>query len=119
MFIFPIHIFGINFTGVHKTIFRQNRKVKGENMIKGVNRQVVEVRETGCDYFERIIFFVKPEYASLSEGKIRERASLIAGGTPLPPPTKTKSNGLTGILKILLGTLCGLAAGLAIAYLIK
>lgn len=88
-------------------------------MIKGVNRQVVEVRETGCDYFERIIFFVKPEYAALSEGKIRERASLIAGGTPLPPPTKTKDNRLTDILKILLGTLCGLAAGIAIAFLLK
>lgn len=88
-------------------------------MIKGVNRQVVEVRETGCDYFERIIFFVKPEYAALSEGKIRERASLIAGGTPLPPPTKTKDNRLTDILKILLGTLCGLAAGIAIAFLIR
>ena len=88
-------------------------------MIKGVNRQVVEVRETGCDYFERIIFFVKPEYACLSEGKIRERASLIAGGTPLPPPTKTKDNRLTGILKVLLGTLTGLATGLAISYLLK
>lgn len=88
-------------------------------MIKGVNRQVVEVRETGCDYFERIIFFVKPEYAALSEGKIRERASLIAGGTPLPPPTKTKDNRLTDILKILLGALCGLAAGIAIAFLIR
>ena len=88
-------------------------------MIKGVNRQVVEVRETGCDYFERIIFFVKPEYAALSEGKIRERASLIAGGTPLPPPTKTKDNRVTDILKILLGTLCGLAAGIAIAFLIQ
>ena len=88
-------------------------------MIKGVNRQVVEVRETGCDYFEKIIFFVKPEYAALSEGKIRERASLIAGDTPLPPPTKAKDRRLTEILKILLSTLCGLAAGLAIAYLIK
>ena len=54
-------------------------------MIKGVNRQVVEVQETDCDYFERILFFVKPEYASLSEGKIRERASLIAGKTSAAP----------------------------------
>ena len=98
-----------------------DKKQKGTQviMIKGVNRQVVEVRETGCDYFERIIFFVKPEYASLSEGKIRERASLIAGGTPLPPPTKTKDSRLTGLLKILLGTLSGLVLGLAISFLIK
>ena len=88
-------------------------------MIKGVNRQVVEVRETGCDYFEKIIFFVKPEYAALSEGKIRERASLIAGGTPLPPPTKTKDNRLSGVLKIFLSVLCGLATGLAVSFLLK
>ena len=88
-------------------------------MIKGVNRQVVEVRETGCEYFEKIIFFVKPEYVSLSEGKIRERASLIAGDTTLPPPTKTKDRRLTDILKIVLGTLCGLAAGVTISFLFK
>lgn len=116
---FPDNIFGIIFGRVHKTILRENRKVRLPIMIKGVNRQVVEVRETGCDYFERIIFFVRPEYTSLSEGKIRERASLIAGGAPLPPPTKTKSNKLTDVLKILLGVMCGLAVGLTIAYLMK
>lgn len=88
-------------------------------MIKGVNRQVVEVRETDCDYFERIIFFIKPEYASLSEGKIRERASLIAGATTLPPPTKTKDNRLTDILKVILSTLSGLAVGLAVSLLLR
>lgn len=59
-------------------------------MIKGVNRQVVEVQETDCDYFERILFFVKPEYASLSEGKIRERAGQIAGRAGTAPPTKLR-----------------------------
>jgi hypothetical protein len=59
-------------------------------MIKGVNRQVVEVQETDCAYFERILFFVKPEYASVSEGKIRERASLIANRTQSAPPTKRR-----------------------------
>ncbi len=86
-------------------------------MIKGVNRQVVEVRETGCDYFERIIFFVSPEYATLSEGKIRERASIIAGATPAPPPTKIKNSRITQVLKIALSVLCGVAAGLAISML--
>ena len=47
-------------------------------MIKGVNRQVVEVNETNCEYFEKIMFFVKPEYISVSESKIRETAGRIA-----------------------------------------
>lgn len=88
-------------------------------MIKGVNRQVVEVRETGCDYFERIIFFVHPEYAGISEGKIRERASLIAGNAPVPPPTKVKGNKLTGVLKMTLSLLLGVAIGLTAAMLLK
>lgn len=88
-------------------------------MIKGVNRQVVEVRETGSDYFERIIFFVRPEYAGISEGKIRERASLIAGATPVPPPTKVKSSKLTEILKLAFTFLCGAALGLAIMMITR
>jgi len=59
-------------------------------MIKGVNRQVVEITQTECEYFERILFFVKPEYAAVSEGKLRERASLLSAGTGAPPPTKLR-----------------------------
>ena len=47
-------------------------------MIKGVNRQVIEITQTKCEYFEKVLFFVKPEYAATSEGTLRERASLIA-----------------------------------------
>lgn len=87
-------------------------------MIKGVNRQVVEVNETDCDYFERILFFVKPEYASISEGKIRERAGIIAGRTDKAPPTKTKGDRTTAVLKIVLSVLGGLVAGLIISRII-
>ncbi len=57
-------------------------------MIKGVNHQVVEVNDTACEYFERIIFFVKPEYSFVSEGKIREKAGKIAGAATLPPKSR-------------------------------
>lgn len=87
-------------------------------MIKGVNRQVVEVSETDCDYFERILFFVKPEYASISEGKIRERAGIIAGRTDKAPPTKVRRDRTTAVLKIVLSVLGGLVAGLIIARVI-
>ena len=54
-------------------------------MIKGINRQVVEVSDTGSEYFEKIMFFVKPEYVSLSEGKIKEYAGRIAATSSAPP----------------------------------
>lgn len=79
-------------------------------MIKGINRQVVEVNDTGCEYFEKIMFFVKPEYACISEGKIRERASMIAGNTTAAPPTKITKNRFFEASKIILSLLCGAAA---------
>ena len=88
-------------------------------MIKGVNHQVVEVNDTSCEYFERIIFFVKPEYSFISEGKIREKAGRIAATAGLPPQAKRSRNSLAfDIVKTALSFLAG--AGLTVLiYAIK
>ncbi len=80
-------------------------------MIKGINRQVVEVRETGSDYFEKILFFVKPEYSSVSEGKIRERAGLIAGKGVRPPVTRKKRDTLIQAGKFIFCAIAGFIVG--------
>lgn len=61
-------------------------------MIKGINRQVVEITETQCEYFERVLFFVKPEYSAVSEGDLKERASVIAQSVEMPPATRLRKN---------------------------
>ncbi|MGN1117075.1 MAG: hypothetical protein ACI4RU_00540 [Acutalibacteraceae bacterium] len=88
-------------------------------MIKGVNHQVVEVNDTSCEYFERIIFFVKPEYSFLSEGKIRERAGKIASTATLPPAGKTRRRKqVMDIIKIVSALLVG--AGItALIFILK
>lgn len=63
-------------------------------MIKGVNRQVVEITQTQCEYFERVLFFIKPEYSAVSEGDLRERASIIAQSAGMPPATRLRKNKL-------------------------
>lgn len=87
-------------------------------MIKGINRQVVEVKDTGSECFERILFFVKPEYAGVSEGKIRERAGLVAKGAALPPPTRLKKSSLSEILKVSAGVLAGIIIGICLSMLL-
>lgn len=67
-------------------------------MIKGVNRQVVEITKPGCEYFERVIFFVKPECSSVSRGTLRERADMIASDTGTPPKIKVKRSPLSSFL---------------------
>ncbi len=84
-------------------------------MIKGVNRQVVEITQTDCEYFERILYFVKPEYAAVGEGKLRERAGLMSNkGTP--PPSKLRRNKWVTAAKIAAAAATGaLIGGLLVA----
>lgn len=84
-------------------------------MIKGVNHQVVEVTKPTCEYFERVIFFVKPEFSQVSEGTLRERAGKIAGETGTPPPTKLKRNRLVMLAKLAGAALLGAAIALAVS----
>lgn len=63
-------------------------------MLRGINRQVIEINSTDCEYFERVMFFVKPECANVSEGRLRERANAIAGTAGKPPATKIRRSRL-------------------------
>lgn len=78
-------------------------------MIKGVNRQVVEITQPDGEYFERIMFFVKPEYAEISDGSLRERAALIVSGTGAPPPTRKRKSKLLAALRLAAAALSGAA----------
>ena len=49
-------------------------------MIRGVNKQVVDVTEPDSAYFERVLFFVKPEFSGLGEGALRGKAELLLRG---------------------------------------
>jgi hypothetical protein len=46
----------------------------GDFMVKGVNRQVLEIHETGCEYFEKALFFVRPEFSAENEGRLKSKA---------------------------------------------
>lgn len=69
-------------------------------MIKGVNRQVLEIHDTGNQYFEKALLFVKPEYATLSETRLRDAAQKAFGVCDkIPSCKRQKAAGL--ILKAL------------------
>lgn len=62
-------------------------------MLKGVNRQVLEVNRPDSRYFERVLFIVKPEYTSLGAAKLlKEAQTLAAHRAPLPPRVRAKEN---------------------------
>lgn len=57
-------------------------------MLKGINKQVLEIIETQNGFFEKAIFFVKPEYSGLSEGRLRESAKKEFENAGRPPISK-------------------------------
>ena len=57
-------------------------------MIKGINKQVLEIIETNNGYFEKALFFVKPEFSGYSESKLRELAQAEMKSTIHPPKQK-------------------------------
>ncbi len=81
-------------------------------MLKGVNRQVLEIAQPECAYFERVLFFVKPEYSSVSEGKLKSKADSLIQSSSAPPAEKKKSSflsGAAGYIKLLLAAGAGAA----------
>jgi len=88
-------------------------------LIKGVNRQVVEINGTDNEYFERALFFVKPECSSVSEGKLRERANLIVSQTGAPPTSKITRSRVKKALSLLLAAAAGAAASGVICLAVR
>lgn len=54
-------------------------------MIRGVNRQTIEIRETANRYFERAILFVTPQGALLNEPKLKSEAEKFLEQLECPP----------------------------------
>ena len=47
-------------------------------MVKGVSKTVIEVNNTGSKLFEKIVFYVTPEYGNLSAKQLKKAASTFA-----------------------------------------
>jgi len=88
-------------------------------MLKGVNRQVLEITNTESPYFERILFFVRPEGQALGEGELRSEAERYAARSGKPPKArKNRKDWLAAVLYSLLGVGAGVAAVFLINLLV-
>jgi hypothetical protein len=89
-------------------------------MIKGINKQVLEVIETNNGYFEKALFFVKPEFSGYSESKLRELAQAEIKSTIHPPKQKlmAEKNKTKTILSMLLTFFVGLLIGTALSFIV-
>lgn len=47
-------------------------------MVKGVSKKIIEVNNTGSKYFEKIVFYVTPEYGNLNAKHLKRAAAEFA-----------------------------------------
>lgn len=47
-------------------------------MVKGVSKTIIEVNNTGSKYFEKIVFYVTPQYGNLNAKQLKRAASSFA-----------------------------------------
>lgn len=85
-------------------------------MIKGVNKQILEVTNTDNPYFERIIFFVKPEYKNEDRALLEREAQTISKRAKKPPRIRRSKKQMLAIA--MRCSLCVLA-GVAITFLLN
>lgn len=90
-------------------------------MLKGVNRMVLEVNQPENKYFEKMIFFVKPEFSGLSDIKLREQARRAVSGAEKPPKSKRerKTERIRKILQTAIAAGAGAGAMAVVQLLIK
>lgn len=88
-------------------------------MIKGVNKQVLEINETQNGFFEKAIFFVKPEYSGMGEGRLKESAKkeIEKAGKPPVRSYVYKNERIKNAVKITAVFIVGVIIGIVSATL--
>ena len=54
-------------------------------MLRGINRSIIEIKDTENSYFERVLIFVKPEFGHLSGATLEKEAEKMIGTITVKP----------------------------------
>lgn len=46
-------------------------------LVKGVNKKVIEINDTGNEVFEKVVLYIKPQYSVLSNKDLKREAKVI------------------------------------------
>ena len=87
-------------------------------MIRGISRQIIEVKKTQNDYFERALLFVNPAYSDAEREVLEREAHKMLRTMSGPGPQARRRAHLWLLLRLLLAALTGAGAALAAMLLL-
>lgn len=85
-------------------------------MIKGINRQMIEVSQTGSMYYEKALLIVKPEFASAQQQILEREALKLLKSMDAPSAFKRRKVIAMRVAFIVLSAVCG---GLLVYFMFK
>jgi hypothetical protein len=59
-------------------------------MVKGVHKKIIEIHHTGSDYFEKAVFYLKPDVVQLPPQVAEAAAQMILQELDGPPRRKKR-----------------------------
>ncbi|MCI8361297.1 MAG: hypothetical protein HFE86_08195 [Clostridiales bacterium] len=62
-------------------------------LLRGVNKQIIEIKDTDSRYFERALLFVRPEFADMGPGQLEQEANKYLATVGRPPTAWTAAKG--------------------------
>ncbi len=86
-------------------------------MIKGINRQVIEITDTGTVYYEKAWLMVKPAYTGLQQSILEKEARSLLKDLDAPSTMKGKRHLGFWFFRMGLAALCGAAVCILIQAL--
>ncbi len=87
-------------------------------MIRGINRQIIDVQETGSSYYERAYFVVKPEFASAQQQLLEKEAKKILKSIDAPAHMKRVNSKIAWTVRLLASAGAGAGIMALFAYLL-
>ncbi len=80
-------------------------------MIKGINHTIIELSETGNEYYERALLIIRPAYASVQRAILEEEARKMLKNMDAPSILRSKKGKFRLLLLCAGCILLGLMAG--------
>ena len=76
-------------------------------MLKGVNRQIIEVSDTGNAYYERAILFVRPQYRDAQQALLEKQAKKLLCTMQAPSAVRKRTLYAYNAVRLLLPAIAG------------
>ena len=77
-------------------------------MVKGVNKKVIEINDTGNEVFEKVVLYIKPQYAVLSNKELKREAKVILKNYSMEQFDYDHSNENVGSKKLIFALFCSI-----------